>query len=459
MNTTIIIITIVVCAVLVLLLLSSNKKEKSKKSSDSSSDKPNKASNINKDKTKRDDVFKFMEFDRIQDNMIIQNNGKRYTMAIKCKGINYDLMSEVEQMSVEQGFITFLNTLKYPIQLYVQAQNVDLKHVVKGYKERVEPLREEYAKYNRLYDEKSSIFDVNKEEVNEIDRERTRISNVYEYANDIISYVEHMSVNKSLLQRNFYVLVSYSKADIVAADKFTKEELEEMCYTELSTRCNSIISALASSSVAGSILNSNELADLLYIAYNRDDKSLIGVREALESGFYRLYSTSKDAFQKKDEILQDAIATEAKLKAIMSLEKAYNEKNLKTDSMVEQETKQEIYKQAVSLHESENLDLKLKQDAIDDIMDDFRKEKKEYEEKIDEELAEKGEEIQKEKKELEEKYHESDLYKINEHKEEVVNLYKEELESEKKELIKTINENTNKKIDINSKKEENDSIV
>ena len=111
MNTTIIIITIVVCAVLVLLLLSSNKKEKSKKSSDSSSDKPNKASNINKDKTKRDDVFKFMEFDRIQDNMIIQNNGKRYTMAIKCKGINYDLMSEVEQMSVEQGFITFLNTL------------------------------------------------------------------------------------------------------------------------------------------------------------------------------------------------------------------------------------------------------------------------------------------------------------------------------------------------------------
>lgn len=459
MNTTIIIIAIVVCAVLVLLLLSSNKKEKSKKSSDSSSDKPNKASNINKDKTKRDDVFKFMEFDRIQDNMIIQNNGKRYTMAIKCKGINYDLMSEVEQMSVEQGFITFLNTLKYPIQLYVQAQNVDLKHVVKGYKERVEPLREEYAKYNRLYDEKSSIFDVNKEEVNEIDRERTKISNVYEYANDIISYVEHMSVNKSLLQRNFYVLVSYSKADIVAADKFTKEELEEMCYTELSTRCNSIISALASSSVTGSILNSNELADLLYIAYNRDDKSLIGVREALESGFYRLYSTSKDAFQKKDEILQDAIATEAKLKAIMSLEKAYNEKNLKTDSMVELETEQEISKQAVSLLESENLDLNLKQDAIDDIMDDFRKEKKEYEEKIDEELAEKGEEIQKEKKELEEKYHESDLYKINEHKEEVVNLYKEELENEKKELIKTINENTNKKIDINSKKEENDSIV
>ena len=84
--------------------------------------------NKNKEKEiKKEDVFKFMDFDRILDNMIVQNGGSRFTMAIKCKGINYDLMSEVEQLSVEEGFITFLNTLKYPIQFYVQAQNIDLK--------------------------------------------------------------------------------------------------------------------------------------------------------------------------------------------------------------------------------------------------------------------------------------------------------------------------------------------
>ena len=60
----------------------------------------------------REDVFKFMEFDRILNNMIVQNKGTKFTMAIKCKGINYDLMSDVEQISVEEGFITFLNTLR-----------------------------------------------------------------------------------------------------------------------------------------------------------------------------------------------------------------------------------------------------------------------------------------------------------------------------------------------------------
>jgi len=46
-------------------------------------------------------VFDFMEFDKIEDNMIVQNNGARYLMAIECEGINYDLMSEIEKVSVE----------------------------------------------------------------------------------------------------------------------------------------------------------------------------------------------------------------------------------------------------------------------------------------------------------------------------------------------------------------------
>ena len=37
-------------------------------------------------------VFDFMEFDKIEDNMVVQNNGTRYLMGIECEGINYDLM-------------------------------------------------------------------------------------------------------------------------------------------------------------------------------------------------------------------------------------------------------------------------------------------------------------------------------------------------------------------------------
>ena len=57
-------------------------------------------------------VFNFMEFDKIEDNMIVQKDGKRFLMVVKCQGINYDLMSAVEKNSVEQGFIQYLNTLR-----------------------------------------------------------------------------------------------------------------------------------------------------------------------------------------------------------------------------------------------------------------------------------------------------------------------------------------------------------
>ena len=72
-------------------------------------------------------VMNFMEFDTVVDNMISQKDGKRYIMVVECQGINYDLMSEVEKNSVEEGFIQFLNTLRHPIQIYTQT---DRKSVV-----------------------------------------------------------------------------------------------------------------------------------------------------------------------------------------------------------------------------------------------------------------------------------------------------------------------------------------
>ena len=69
-------------------------------------------------------MFKFMEFDGIEDNMIVQDGGKRYLMVLECKGVNYDLLSEVEKNGVEQGFISFLNALKFEVQLYVQTRMI-----------------------------------------------------------------------------------------------------------------------------------------------------------------------------------------------------------------------------------------------------------------------------------------------------------------------------------------------
>ena len=74
-------------------------------------------------------VFDFMEFDKIEDNMIITQNGIKYIMVVECQCVNYDLMSEVEKNSVEEGFIQFLNTLRHPVQIYTQTRTINLENI------------------------------------------------------------------------------------------------------------------------------------------------------------------------------------------------------------------------------------------------------------------------------------------------------------------------------------------
>ena len=358
------------------------------KSGKSSTSGKESSSKEKKHEIKKEDVFDFMEFDEISDNMIIQNKGTRYTMMIQCKGINYDLMSDVEQLSVEEGFITFLNTLTSPIQLYVQAQNLDLKGTIKVYKQHVDKIKEEFENVNQEYNRVNEAFDSTKDEISKIEKERNKTLNVYEYASDIVNYVERISLNKSLLQRTFFVLVSYNSSEINAIDRFTKEEVRNICYNELVTRAQSIINGLAGCSVAGRILNSNEIADVLYTAYNRDDKGLMSVKEALDSGFYRLYSTSEDIFLKKQKKLQEEIDNEAKIKALETLKESIKEGEYISPRIKQLDIEEQISKKASEIVRRENVPVDIKEKANEKLIQEFRKTKKDLLEKAGAEYQE-----------------------------------------------------------------------
>lgn len=339
----------------------------------------------------KEDIFKFMEFDKIIDNMIVQNDGTKFTMAIKCKGINYDLMSEIEQIAVEEGFITFLNTLRYPIQLYVQAQNIDLKSAIGTYKQNANNIKEEYENANKEYNNLIEQFDSDEEDIAKAEERRERVLNVYEYASDIINYVERLSLNKNLLQRNFYVLVSYYTSEITSASTFDKNEIINICYNELLTRSQTIISGLASCSVTGEVLSSNDLADLMYMAYNRDDKGFLSVKEAIQSGFYRLYSTSEDVFMKKQEKLQEQIDIEAQYRALEAMKQAIQEGKYIPPEVEKMDIEERISKQAAEIVKKESLPTDVKEKAKKILIDEYKEEKKK--------ILEESSNIQKEKKE------------------------------------------------------------
>ena len=120
----------------VFIILSMKERNRNKKrEEEQKSGSENENQNVKKDvEYTKLSIFDFMDFDKIDDNMIIRKNGKRYIMVIECQGVNYDLMSGLEKNSVEQGFLQFLNTLRYPIQLYVQTRTVNLGSSIDRYK-------------------------------------------------------------------------------------------------------------------------------------------------------------------------------------------------------------------------------------------------------------------------------------------------------------------------------------
>ena len=259
-------------------------------------------------------IFNFMEFDRIEDNMIIQKNGKRFLMVIKCQGINYDLMSTVEKNSVEQGFIQYLNTLRDPIQIYIQTRKVDLTGSIDTYKQKVREIGDNLARMEFDYNQKVRNGQTDSKKMDSEKYEIVKARNLYEYGTDIVKNTERMSLNRNILTKNYYIILSHYPDETING-VYGQEEINNIAFSELYTKAQSTISLLSVSGINGKILDSNELADLLYTAYNRDDAELYDLNKAINAGYDSLYTTSEDVIDKRMKELDRQIEMDAIKKA------------------------------------------------------------------------------------------------------------------------------------------------
>lgn len=314
----------------------------------------------------KEDIQKFMEFDKIEDDMIIQEKGNRFVMAIKCQGINYDLMSETEMLAVEEGFSNFLNTLKYPIQLYVQARSLNLEDSINSYKGRIDALREDYERAEIQNMTAKRAGGLTNKQRDQMDFELKKKRVLIEYGADIVNYVEKMSMNRNILQRKYYIVVSYHTSELGLATSFSKEEAHDLAYSELYTRCRSIAGALAPCGVQTSIMNSMELAEMLYIAYNRDDSDIYNIRKALDNGFYRLYSTAQDVLEKKQMAIDNQVREQAIAEAEKALQDAMNKLKDKNGLTYEEQQEDSAKAQAMQLI-IDNSD-QFEQEVVDDAL-------------------------------------------------------------------------------------------
>ena len=255
-------------------------------------------------------IFTFMQFDKIEDNMIIQDNGQRYLMVIECEGVNYDLMSQVEKTAVEAGFVQFLNTLRYPIQLYVQTRTVNIGESIQNYKNRLAITKKELDSKQMEYNKMLKAENYNEKDTETVRRELIRIKNLYEYGKDVVDDIQKTSSNKNVLRKHYYIVVPYYAAEI-GTELLSEEEKKSMIFSELYTRCQSLIRTLFSCEMKCKILNSTELVELLYIAYNRDDSESYSVEKAIQAGYSELYSTAPDVLDKRMKAIDEKIEENA----------------------------------------------------------------------------------------------------------------------------------------------------
>lgn len=295
-------ILLILIGVFLYLKYKTSKKEKAEELNVSSKTKVQQSYNIQS-------IFKFMDFDKIEDNMIIQKNGKRFLMIVKCQGINYDLMSEVEKNSVEQGFIQYLNTLRYPIQIYIQTRTVDLSGSLNTYKEKVRELGDRLAHKEFEYNQKVRSGNYNNNELDADKFDIVKAKNLYEYGTDIVNNTERMSLNRNILAKQYYIILSYYSED--NNNVYGQEEINNIAFSELYTKCQSTISLLSVCGINGKILDSHELAELLYNAYNRDEAEVYDLNRAINAGYDSLYTTAPDVLDKRMKELDKQIEIDA----------------------------------------------------------------------------------------------------------------------------------------------------
>jgi hypothetical protein len=190
----------------------------------------------------------------IRDGVVIMSDGS-FRSVIMTKSINYDLMSPQEREAVEFSYQGFLNSLYFPIQIYVHSQKIDIG-----------PYINKLAKIRGEHDNMLLAL----------------------LMDDYVAFMADLADQTNIMYKRFYVVIPYFPAvNAQAAVKASKSFLTgvfgqkeqpvvineadlEKAKQELKNRVQAVLNGLMQSGVQGLPLDTQELIELYYDAYNPD---------------------------------------------------------------------------------------------------------------------------------------------------------------------------------------------
>jgi len=127
----------------------------------------------------------------------------------------------------------------------------------------------------------------------------------------------------------------YEPSDADGEEVLSKEEISEIAFADLYTKATSMIRVLSGIGIIGKALNSFELVDLLYNAYNRDDSEVFGIEKAIEAGYNDIYIDAQSSIDKKIEALNKEIQIRAKEAVQDALDEIESERSKELEEIEE----------------------------------------------------------------------------------------------------------------------------
>lgn len=159
-------------------------------------------------------------------------------------------------------------------------------------------------------------------------------------------------------------------------------EISEIAFSELYTRAQSLSRVLAVCDVNCKILNSLELCDLLYVAYNRDESDIFSAENAITAGYDSLYVTAPDVLDKKKKTLDKKIQEEALKKANDAVDHAVIKSEKQKQIEEEENNMEQLIADMAKLiieQNKDNLTDEIAESAIEEIENSEDKEEEEDE--------------------------------------------------------------------------------
>lgn len=203
--------------------------------------------------------------------MAIMRDGS-FRAVVACRSINFDLMSSREREGVEFSYQNFLNSLYFPVQIFIRSQRVDIG----PYLERLTKIRrsQDNMLLNVLMDDYIDFIDILSQEANIMDKSFFVI----------IPYYSHTDTTNIVDQGKgfFGKIFSKNTEGVTRIDQATYEKAKD----EIKNRVDTITSGLFQIGVQSVQLNTKQLGELYYNVYNPDT----AVREPL-TDFEQVTST------------------------------------------------------------------------------------------------------------------------------------------------------------------------